>query len=179
VIDWTYGAGSIADRGDTVHVTYRKFSRQVKKSGRCVCGKRRTRSATLTDFMSPFNQDETGAPKTPRQIQASLQLKAEKWLPDFTCTGHDYIAISAAMVGNMDVGFETVYGIVHRSPHLGWVQSAGTRAADGTDDFLIGVADGDRLITVLDAHGEALAGWDDGSYRSVADGIGMNWGDPS
>jgi hypothetical protein len=176
-MDLTYGAASISQRGDMQHVTYQEFNRRVSRSGLCVCGKRRTRSTTFTETVNPFNRDpETGVPKTAQQVRESLNQEVAEWVPDFTCTSHEYVAITAHVVGNPDSGYETVYNVVsrHRSRH--WAQTGGMRAAQDTDDFLIGVVEGGHLITVLNASGARLAEWSNDSYRSVADGIGMTWG---
>ena len=68
--------------------TYRfdRISAQRTRSGKCPsCGKRRTRSKTFTSTVNPFNRNEDGTIKTPREVRQDVNAKASQWVPDFTC----------------------------------------------------------------------------------------------
>lgn len=86
-MSWGYGAHSIRQTRDSVHYQYEEVRHPVTKRGVCpVCGKKRNRSTTFTNTISPFNKDpETGLPRTRTQILDVLAAKADAWVPDFTC----------------------------------------------------------------------------------------------
>lgn len=177
----TYGAASITQRGMIQHVTYREFAHQEQRSGKCRCGKRRTRSQQFTETMSPFNKGETGAPKTARQIMDSLRSKGAKWVPDFTCASHEWAALNMSIVGNPDAGFETVYYLGQRVS-LRSAQREGARNADGTDDFRLVILDGDRLIAMTDAEAKPFD-WTPEDYAEdcaeVAERLGLTFEAPA
>ena len=72
----------------TVH-RYVRISAHRTRSGKCPsCGKRRTRSKTFTSTVNPYNRNEDGTIKTPREVRLDLNAKASRWVPDFTCAEH-------------------------------------------------------------------------------------------
>ena len=168
----SYGAASIHRNRDTTTVTYRELSAWAQKSGRCACGKRRTRSQTFTQTVSPFNRDpETDAPRTIRQVQAALNVERDQWVPDFTCTTHEYMAIKANIIGSSE-NWETVYTLGSRRPSRRSADWQGTDLADGTDDYLVALLDGDRMISLTGAGGVALD-WTSESLASLAAACGF------
>lgn len=177
-MDLTYGAGSIRTTMDgTQHVRYQQFSHQERRSGRCRCGKRRTRSYTFTATTSPFNKDpDTGLPRTPQQVRETLRAEAAKWTPDFTCTGHEWASLSLRVAGTAGQN-ETVYTLGSRTG-LGYAKRDGASRNDGTDDFRLVLLDGDNLIAMTDAHGEPFD-WSPEEYTEecarVAVVCGLRW----
>ena len=52
---------------------------QVTKSGKCVCGKRVTRSTTLEHTINPFNKNAKGEVKSRSEIWDELRKEATEW----------------------------------------------------------------------------------------------------
>lgn len=88
--DLTYGASRIRETALGHQITYTPVTHREQKRGACPqCGKKNTRSRTWEATVSPFNKDpETGEPRTYSQVAETLQAKAAKWEPDFTCSSH-------------------------------------------------------------------------------------------
>ena len=59
--------------------TFEAIKRQVSKSGKCLCGKRLTRSTTLQQTINPFNKNKDGVIKTYREIFDELMIEAKLW----------------------------------------------------------------------------------------------------
>lgn len=92
---------------DIEMTTYRfkEVTHPVTKRVDCrVCGKKVTRSTTLSQTVSPFNKDADGQPKTAEQIRAELRAEAETWQPrndiHAACTGIEEIEAAARDHGN-------------------------------------------------------------------------------
>ena len=69
----------------TVTHTFHEIVARRTKSGPCpVCGKRVRRSQTFSETVNPFNRNEDGTPKSPAEVRASVNRKADAWEPDFT-----------------------------------------------------------------------------------------------
>ena len=100
-----YGADRITYSGRTQTIRYQEIQWPQTRRGNCpVCGKRRTRSATFTATVSPFNKDpDTGRPRTPQQVGAALRAEAEAWVPDFSCQTHEAAEV-CAVVGHPGPG---------------------------------------------------------------------------
>jgi hypothetical protein len=63
-------------------IKFEEVTRSVTKRVDCrICGKKVTRSTTLSQTISPFNKDAGGRPKTREQIRAELKAEAETWQP--------------------------------------------------------------------------------------------------
>jgi hypothetical protein len=61
---------------------FEEVTHPVTKRVDCrVCGKKITRSTTLSQTISPFNKGADGQPKTREQIRAELKAQAETWHP--------------------------------------------------------------------------------------------------
>ena len=52
---------------------------QTRKSGKCVCGKRVTRSVTLEQTINPFNKNAKGDLKSYHEIWTELEAEAKEW----------------------------------------------------------------------------------------------------
>lgn len=62
--------------------TFEEITHRVTKSVPCrACGKKLSRSTTLSQTLSPFNRVGHGFPKTEQQIRAELKVEAEAWHP--------------------------------------------------------------------------------------------------
>lgn len=59
--------------------TFDSVKLNVKKSGKCLCGKRLTRSYTFEQTLNPFNKNDRGFPKTSAEIMTELKAEAEVW----------------------------------------------------------------------------------------------------
>ena len=56
------------------------------KSGKCGCGKRRTRQKKFYQTLNPFNKNEKGEPKTQKEIYAELVEQHNAWKTEpITC----------------------------------------------------------------------------------------------
>lgn len=178
-MDLTYGAASIRTTADgTQHVRYQEYTRRVEASGKCRCGKRRKRAETLTETTSPFNKDpDTGLPKTAQQVRESLAVKAEAWVPDFTCNSHDWASLTLRVVGTAAQP-ETVYTLGYRTCLQGGAIRDGVSRSGGSDDFRLVLLDGDDLIAMTDARGEPFD-WTPETYAEecaeVAECLGLRW----
>lgn len=51
-----------------------------QKSGKCACGKRRTRREKFWQTINPFNKNVAGTPKTQAEIRAELLVERAEWL---------------------------------------------------------------------------------------------------
>lgn len=64
------------------HHTFEEVTHRVTKHVPCrVCGKKVTRSTTLSQTINPFNTGADGTPKTRHQIHAELDAEAKAWYP--------------------------------------------------------------------------------------------------
>lgn len=60
---------------------FAEVTKRGKKSGKCaVCGKRTTRSITITNTINPFNKNADGAPKSYDEVLADVTAKRDGWL---------------------------------------------------------------------------------------------------
>ena len=63
-----------------VTVKFRVFKRQGSKSCKCQkCGKKLRRQITLTETENPWNLNEVGVQKSPKEIHESLGRRIEQW----------------------------------------------------------------------------------------------------
>ncbi len=94
-----YGAASIRETRDSVHVRYQEYSHRVERTGHCpVCGKRRKRSQTFTGTVNPFNVHPISKlPKTAAQVMFDLQEQGSRWVPDFACQTHSNREVCAVV----------------------------------------------------------------------------------
>lgn len=61
---------------------FEEITHPVTKRVACrFCGKKLTRSITLSQTVSPFNKDADGNLKSPDQIRAELKEQAAEWEP--------------------------------------------------------------------------------------------------
>lgn len=61
---------------------FKEIKHPVTKSVPCrACGKKLSRSTTLSQTVSPFNKDADGQPKTEQQIRVELKAEAKAWQP--------------------------------------------------------------------------------------------------
>ena len=51
----------------------------AKKSGKCLCGKRRTRSEVLFQTVNPFNKNKDGSQKSRQQVREDVNQEYEAW----------------------------------------------------------------------------------------------------
>jgi hypothetical protein len=65
----------------TITEHYEELKVQGKKSGKCLCGKRLTRSVTFTQTLSPFNKKD-GRLKTRNEIYQELNQEKDEWLKE-------------------------------------------------------------------------------------------------
>lgn len=66
---------------------FEKVSIYAKKSGKCRCGKRRTRSEHLWMTVNPFNKNARGEVKTRQEVRADLAKRHEEWIKEqITCS---------------------------------------------------------------------------------------------
>ncbi len=65
--------------GYIVHYTFEPVKYQAKKSGKCKCGKRVTRSTTFEQTLNPFNKMPSGRVKDRYDIAKELRAEAEAW----------------------------------------------------------------------------------------------------
>lgn len=71
-----------------MHIAYDELKVSAKKTGKCQCGKRLSRSTTFSETENPFNKNEQGQPKSRDEIYASLKVKRDIWLSEpIVCTG--------------------------------------------------------------------------------------------
>lgn len=62
---------------------YPPVSVTTKRTAACpVCGKKATRSWTVTHTVSPFNVNEDGRPRTATEVRAQVRAEANAWNPD-------------------------------------------------------------------------------------------------
>ena len=59
---------------------FEKIGVYAKKSGKCLCGKRRTRSEYLYHTVNPFNVGPNGFPKSREDVREDVQREYQKWL---------------------------------------------------------------------------------------------------
>ena len=177
-MDLRYGAASVSRHGNYEQMTYREFSTQEIRTGKCLCGKRVRRSRTFTQTVSPFNKDpETGDPKTLSQVIESLRAEASAWLPDYTCSTHEWACLTLRTVGGSGEGYETVFTLgSRRSRHA--AQTEGARLNGGTDDFRLVLLEGNRLVGMTNAYGGPFD-WPPEAYidecRLVAERCGLRY----
>lgn len=60
--------------------TFEKVGVYAKKSGKCLCGKRRTRSEYIYHTVNPFNKNARGEVKTRIEVREDVQREYQKWL---------------------------------------------------------------------------------------------------
>jgi len=60
-------------------VIFDEIKLQAKKSGKCHCGRRLTRSKTFSQTENPFNLKPNGWRKSISDIRAELTVEAEAW----------------------------------------------------------------------------------------------------
>jgi len=78
----------------TITETFEPVELRAKKSGKCICGKRRTRATTFSQTISPFNKKD-GRLKTRDEIGEELIIEKEKWLKEsITCKVPTYWEMS-------------------------------------------------------------------------------------
>lgn len=58
---------------------FEKVQIYAKKSGKCLCGKKRTRSEVLWMTVNPFNTNKDGSVKTREQVRADLEKEHKDW----------------------------------------------------------------------------------------------------
>lgn len=63
-----------------VRTEFEKVGVYAKKSGKCLCGKRRSRSEYLYQTVNPFNKNKSGQVKTREEVRADVQKEYERWL---------------------------------------------------------------------------------------------------
>lgn len=62
-----------------IRYNFEKVKCYAKKSGKCLCGKRRTRSEVLWQTVNPFNKNPDGTVKTYNQVRADVNREYEEW----------------------------------------------------------------------------------------------------
>ena len=60
---------------------YEEVKLKAQKSGKCSCGKRKTRATTFSQTLNPFNKKD-GRLKTREEIGEELIIEKEKWLEE-------------------------------------------------------------------------------------------------
>lgn len=69
-----------------MRVTFEEVSYRAAKSGRCACGKQRTRQRKFWGTINPFNKNTDGSIRTRSEIYTSLKQQAADWkLEPITC----------------------------------------------------------------------------------------------
>lgn len=63
----------------TQRINFDEVSLGGTKSGKCACGKRRTRSQKFWQTINPFNKNADGTIKTREDILAKLRIEREEW----------------------------------------------------------------------------------------------------
>lgn len=64
-----------------------KITAKRTASGGCPgCGKRVRRSKTFEMTVNPFNRNSDGSVRTPSEVRAAVEARADDWQPDFTCS---------------------------------------------------------------------------------------------
>ena len=67
-------------------VEFEPVKLRVKKSGKCLCGKRRVRSSIFEMTLNPWNKNEKGEVRTRDEIWECLKKQAEEWKKEpITC----------------------------------------------------------------------------------------------
>lgn len=67
--------------------TFPPISLTAKRTGKCpVCGKRVTRSRTITHTVNPWNKNPDGTVRTHTEVGEAVRDEANAWVPDFTHT---------------------------------------------------------------------------------------------
>ena len=71
---------------DVILVTFRELKLYASKSGKCGCGKQRTRQRKFWATLNPYNRNAAGEPKTSTEIYADLAEQVKAWkLEPITC----------------------------------------------------------------------------------------------
>ena len=72
-----------------VHVQFQEVTMRMQKALRCDgCGKRVTRTRTVSQTLNPFNRRSDGEPKTEQDIRSELEVLLERWaLIPVVCKG--------------------------------------------------------------------------------------------
>lgn len=66
--------------------TFEEVNLRATKTGKCRCGKRRTRATTVCQTLSPFNKNEDGTLKNRYEIMEELRVELTKWREEpITC----------------------------------------------------------------------------------------------
>jgi len=60
--------------------TFQSITVHGTKSGKCICGKRITRSKTFEQTINPFNKNAKGEVKTYAEILTELQQERSVWM---------------------------------------------------------------------------------------------------
>lgn len=69
--------------------TYARLYAQARRTGRCNgCGRTTRRQRTFEMTVSPFNKNPDGTVRTPAEVQAAVQAKADQWTPDQAVFDH-------------------------------------------------------------------------------------------
>lgn len=56
-----------------------EVSIKATKTGKCGCGKRRTRTQKFYQTLNPFNRNKDGSPKNREEILIDLENEAASW----------------------------------------------------------------------------------------------------
>lgn len=66
--------------------SFQEVALRAEKSGKCGCGKRRTRREKFWQTLNPFNKNAEGEPKTAQEIRVELAEKIQAWRAEpITC----------------------------------------------------------------------------------------------
>jgi hypothetical protein len=65
-----------------VITTFEKVSAYPKKTGKCLCGKRRSRSTHIYHTINPFNKNAKGEIKTYAEVRADVSKEVAKWMAE-------------------------------------------------------------------------------------------------
>jgi hypothetical protein len=73
-------------RGGHLTTTFDKVTLTASKSGKCGCGKQRTRQKQFWQTLNPFNRNAAGVPKSSAEIMTELKEEARLWKQEpITC----------------------------------------------------------------------------------------------
>lgn len=80
------------------HTTYvfQEVARIGTKTGKCGCGKTRTRRQKVWQTLNPYNRNAAGSPKSAAEIVVELDEQIQKWrLEPITCEKCKTTALSS------------------------------------------------------------------------------------
>ena len=60
-------------------INFEEVKINVKKSGKCLCGKYRQRSRSFYQTINPFNKNQEGKIKTREEILVEIKKRAIEW----------------------------------------------------------------------------------------------------